>query len=244
MDWQLLILTYPPDLNWLDVCLRSVKKYVDLVHRPLVIATPECQGVMPESSAGCEIVFEPQNADHHRGQVYIKMNADKYIESELVFITDSDCLFTRKCSVDDFCHDGKPIVNMEAYSDLIPRSKWEDQNCFYRYKTAIANTLKLLTEYEYMRQHPFLFYRDHIRDCREKIESVCNKPLLEVMQEYDSGYFSEFNLFAAYCRDKHPDMYHWQHWTLAYPLIIRQFHSHSESPYAGNAAAEVARILA
>ena len=120
MDWQLLILTYPPDLNWLDVCLRSVKKYVDLVHRPLVIATPECQGVMPESSAGCEIVYEPQNADHHRGQVYIKMNADKYIESELVFITDSDCLFTRKCSVDDFCHDGKPIVNMEAYSDLIP----------------------------------------------------------------------------------------------------------------------------
>lgn len=245
MDCQLLICTYPPDLQWLDYSLRSVQKYWQSNLPPYIIATPECRGQMPRISdkLGCTVAFEPQNPDHHRGQIYIKMTADQYIEAPLILITDSDCLFTRACTVEDFMVKGRPIVTMEAYSTLIPRSIPPDQNCFANYKEVIGTVLHLLAEHEYMRRHPFLFYRDHIRDVRERIESIMNKPLHEVMQGYHSGYFSEFNLFGAYCRAKHLDEYYWQDVLSAQPSIIRQFHSHSQSPLAGESGEEVARIL-
>src|SRR6476660_1387011 len=246
MDCQLLILTYPPDLQWLDYCLRSVQKYWRSNLAPYIIATPECRGQMPRISdkMGCTVTFEPQDPDHHRGQIFIKMNADKYIEAPLIMITDSDCLFTKPCSVEDFMNLGRPIVTMEAYASLIPRSIIPDQNCFANYKEVIGTVLHLLAEHEYMRRHPFLFYRDHIRDVRERIESIMNKPLYEVMQGFNSGYFSEFNLFAAYCRDRHPEEYFWQDIWSAQPPIIHQFHSHSQSALAGVSGGEVARILA
>lgn len=198
---------------------------------------------MPASSTGCEIVYEPQLDDHHRGQVFIKMNADRYTDAPLILITDSDCLFKRPCSVEDFMEDGKPIVWGEEYRTLIPRCIPQDQNCFVNYRSIIGQTLHIVPDHEFMRQHPFLFYRDHIRDTRERIESIMNEPLLEVMKRWHSGYFSEFNLFGAYCWHFHNDLYSWKNVLDPHETLIRQFHSYSTDPTSGDIGNEVSIIL-
>ena len=242
-DCQILILTWQQDLIWLDYCLKSIKKFWKGTYPPFIIATSECEGRMPASSEGCRIIYEPQWGDHHRGQIYAKMNADNYVETPLILITDSDCIFTRTCSVEDFCHQGRPIICMESYTNLIPRSIIPDQNCFQNYQSIIGSLLHIIPEHEYMRRHPFLFYRDHIRDVREKIESMNNASLKDIMERYHSGYFSEFNFFGAYCRHYHKDMYYWQDIWSAPDPIIHQFHSHSERPDAGVAGEIVSNIL-
>lgn len=245
MDAQLFICTWQQDLLWLKYCLLSVQRHWESDLKPFIIATPECKSLMPSivDQLGCRVHYEPQNPDHHRGQIYVKMTADTLVDSPLILMTDSDCLFTRKCSADDFTKDGRPIVCMEDYATLIPRSILPDQGCFANYKMIIGTLLHILAEHEYMRRHPFLYYSDHIKEVREKIEKRIGKPLLKVMESYHSGYFSEFNIFGAYCYHNYRNMYHWQNIWTADPAIIHQFHSHSENPQFGAAEVLVSQIL-
>jgi len=136
------------------------------------------------------------------------------------------------------------MVVMESYDTLIPRSNPPDQNCFHQYRNVTGKVLHLIPQHEYMRRQPFLFYRDTIRDTRERIESIGNRPLFEVMQTYHSGYFSEFNLFATYAFYKQKDHYSFVDVWNAPELIVRQFHSYSQKPTDVDIDEEVKRYLA
>lgn len=243
-DCQLLITSWLPDLGWLDYCLRSARKYWISDLSPIVVVTPECQERMPASSQGCEIIYEPQLEDHHLGQMFIKMNADQYTDAPLIAIADSDCLFKRRCSVEDFMVDGKPVIWIEHYGTLLQRSNLIDREFYENYRIIVGQALHIIPEHEFMREQPFIFYREHIRDTREKIESVMNEPLIDVMKKWNSRYFSEFNLLGAYCWHNHYDLYHWKDYLSPHESLMRQFHSWSQSPdEAGPIGAEVSAIL-
>jgi hypothetical protein len=81
-DAQLLIRTWGQDLDWLKVCLQSVRKFWSSKFPPVIIATLQCEGHLPDEveELGCSVFFEPQRPDHRRGQCWLVCHADKFTD--------------------------------------------------------------------------------------------------------------------------------------------------------------------
>jgi hypothetical protein len=229
-DAQLCICTWQNDLDWLEYALKSVTKYWRSFFTPFIVATPECKDRLNNVCA--KVRYEHQLPDHHRGQIYLKMTMDLMAspEPESLLFIDSDCLFTKESRYEDFCVDGKPIIHAELYDMLIPRSITPDQNCFTHYRQIVKEMLDIDAPAEYMRQQPFLFFKDTIKAVRDTIETRMGKPLLQVMEGYHSGYFSEFNLFGAYALHKETGRYHLAPVEDPKERRVHQFHSYSQEP--------------
>lgn len=258
MDAQLFIRTWEADLDWLRVCLKSAAKYwrSDLV--PVIVATPQCFTPHPTSPIfkigpaerlHASVHIEEKSSDQRRGANYIGMHADTYCvksveeDDKMILITDSDCLFTRECGADHMvtAFNPKILIYGQDYESLLSTANPQDHNCFTWYKRVVNEVLGIDPPAEYMRRHPFMFHASTIRNCRNFIRAKHRKPLILVMQQYHSGYFSEFNLISAYALRYEPDRYDYCPIDNAGPPFIRQFHSWSQTPQG--CADEIRKIL-
>lgn len=231
-DAQLCILTHERDLNWLNACLRSVQKYWKSTYTPLIIATPQCEKLMPAvaKEIGCKVIYEPKRDDGRLGQQYIKMTSDTYSDAPLLMHTDSDCLFTRSCTAEDFARDDKPTIVMEDYDNILPTAIEPDRICLTGYRNAALELLGILPQHEYMRRHPFFFWRSTIESMRKHIEKRAGVPLMDLLRRYHSGQMSEFNFMGAYAFAFERDQYDFQESDGKGDNIIHQFHSWSQDP--------------
>jgi hypothetical protein len=217
LNAQLFIVTYAKDLDWLAVSLRSVAKYWKSEYPPLIVANIDSWGKLPRivRELNARVHWVDLWSDGRRDQVYVKMHADDYIapEADSVLYLDSDCLFSRPVDpsllVDP---SGRPYVRMRSYASALDegingRRLNEIENWSYRgYRDVIREILTGESPvYEYMQAMPYLYYKDTVRRTREAIEKRCGKRLKEVMFDYHSSLFSEFNLFGAYAARYEPE---------------------------------------
>lgn len=238
-DAQLLIRTWFQDLGWLQVCLQSVAKYWSSEFPPVIIATPECQGHMPSEAEelGCTVFFEPQWEDHRRGQCWLVFHADQFTDPKAaaIIFTDSDCLFNRPSSARSFCDSaGRPSIVYQRYTPLLESAEAPDHNCYVNYRLFVTEVLGLYPACEYMRAHPFLFYRSTIQNCREHVEARADRTLKQIMEVWHSGYSSEFNLLGAYAFFFEEPEYDFVLKGEHCPRI-RQFHSYTQNPWSERA---------
>jgi hypothetical protein len=228
-DAQLFIRTHLRDLSWLKASLRSVKKYWSSTWNPVIVATPDCAGKMPQPETrdlGCALFYETPLEDQRRGSELLGLNADQYCASSVILITDSDCLFKRSAWTRDF-FDGPRIV--------IRGEPWEtvrdpvNQICLDTYRIVIREWLGIEPTHECMRHHPFVFFKEDFALCRRAIETRLGTSLLEASLRVPSGLWSEFNLLSAYCLTK-PERYVLKSGLLWEEQFVRQFHSWTQSP--------------
>jgi hypothetical protein len=249
MDAQLFIRTWEGDLGWLKFCLKSVRQFWQSAFQPVIVATPECYDntlsppVFKIRDVPASIFVEPKWNDTRRGAVYIGLNADQYTTAETILFTDSDCLFTRKCSADDMMQDGKICLYGNPYAKLMVIANPPDHNCFTWYRRVCIEVLGIDPVAEYMRRHPFMFYRSTLEGFRNEVTSRMKVSLRELMERYHSGYFSEFNLLSAYALKYQPDLYTFVDIMDARPPFVRQFHSWSQDTTSLDVGREVKAIL-
>jgi hypothetical protein len=231
-DAQLCVLTWERDLNWLNACLRSVQKFWRSDYAPLIIATPECEKMMPRvvKELGCSVRYEPKRSDGRLGQQYIKMMSDTYTKAPLLLHTDSDCLFNRPVTAESFAHNGKPIVVMEDYDEILKDAIEPDRICLRGYQSAAEELLGVRPQYEFMRRHPFFFWTSTIRDMRKVMETRAGVTLMELLTRYHSGQMSEFNFMGTFAHYFEHDQYEFRLPKDAGPDLIKQFHSWSQDP--------------
>ena len=98
----------------------------------------------------------------------------------------------------------------------------------------------LSVKYECMRHHPFIFYRQDFAGMREHVNNYCGAPYNEVLDKYHSGFFSEFNMVAAYCVEC-TDRYVIKPGLLWDDQHVRQFWSCGQTPHTE--MDEITRIL-
>jgi hypothetical protein len=202
-DAQLLIRTWEQDLDWLKVCLQSVRKFWSSKFPPVIIATFQCEGRFPEEVAelGCIVHFERQWDDHRRGQCWLVSHADMYTdpEAQAIIFLDCDCLFTNPSDARSFCDFvGRPAIVYQRYTPLLESANAPDHDCYMNYRSYVTEVLSLYPACEYMRAHPFLFYASTIQNCRLHVEARAGRNMREIMEAWHSGYSSEFNLLGAY----------------------------------------------
>ena len=191
MDVDILIRSYYKDLRWLRYSLESIERYAAGFRRIIL--------VVPRSSlerlrhSGLDRKVETHMCEDFRddylGQQITKLYADSYSDADFICHVDSDCLFRRPTTPDDFFLGDKPVVPMARYAAFPDRQSW--QNLTERF-------LCRPVEYEFMRRQPFLYPRWLYGAVRQYALQVHLQSLSDYVISQPPRGFSEYNALGAF----------------------------------------------
>ena len=201
MKTEIFIVSYSPDIQYLEYCIRSVEKFArGFSGVTLLVPTHERKmGLWAnfEYRNGIKIKLRDYTVPDNRALWHLahqiqKCRAEEWCpDADLILHTDSDCIFTEAVTPDDYIIDGKPRLMIEDFTRM-PGSHWKDTT-----ERALGTTAK----YETMRQHPAVHYAGMYGDMRRRVEAVHNMPfndyVLAQKPDFPWG-FSEFCALGAF----------------------------------------------
>ncbi len=224
MKTQLFIRCWEADLYWQDMLLRSIARYWKNLEAPVVIvATPECKGRISQKHVPVRIIYEPKRDPQKRGAVFIAFNADKYVDpdTDVIVFMDNDCVFCQHSSITDLMDDkGRFFIrtlHYDRYRDWHSNATDAD---FALFRENILADFGFDDDQHHMWWFPYAYWKDHIRECRETIESNNGTDLYSVMCKYQAGNVKKYR----------PDKYLFCEEGSWPPCIAIQFHSWTEKP--------------
>lgn len=130
-------------------------------------------------------------ADDFRNQMYLKLIADRFVETEWFWVPDADYLITAPLSASDFCADGKPNWYCCEWRPFA-ESHW---------RKATEAFLGEPAPIQFMRNAQYLLNRTILRDMQNAID--CTRILTQAEPA------SEFNAYGAFAHPRHHDRYAW-----------------------------------
>jgi hypothetical protein len=195
----LFIRTYWKDLDWLSLCLASVARYCRGFQDVVVVIPRASEPWLRRASLPPvgRIEFCRDYKDDYLGQQATKLHADTFTDAEFICHVDSDCIFVRPASPEDFIVEGRPRIRMRAIELLGRERPWQ------------RPTEKFLgwpVDHDFMRHPPFTFPRWLYPQVREHaaIQHVVDLDAYLAMQPPRG--FSEFNVMGAFawarCRER------------------------------------------
>ena len=226
MKTALFIRTFDGDLEWLKLCLRSVRHFC--VGWDEIIVCSDGTGAKALEYAA-EHGFQTQLdceagsiEDGYIAQQATKLRADKFVgeDIEVISFIDSDCLVTGTWTPESLFTDDH-ITYL-----CTPWSECPDAEKAWRWVT--ANLIGKDSQYEFMRRQPMTYLRDTLTRARNWLVVEKQMPLLDFLGKQMA--FSEFNFLGAWAFEHEPYLYHWvdtikETWD---HLPVRQFWSHGK----------------
>lgn len=209
MRVDIFIVSYAKDKEWLLYNLQSIRKFASGFGETIILVPVQ------EEKDFANIVFPKtrflyyDRVDNpslwHLQHQCEKMHADVWCsEADLILHTDSDCIFTAPVSPQDYIFDGqKPVLLIEEYARL-KGDHW---------KPTVDRALGINAQYETMRRHPAVHWRDLYHDCRTRVAEATGMGfegyVLSVKPDFPWG-ISEFNVLGSFAHwsDKWRDRYH------------------------------------
>jgi hypothetical protein len=186
------IRSFDKDAKWLErtlpVFLRLARGYDEVV---VCGISGECKDVQRVAADnGVPFVAHDESAEIANGyinQQYSKLCADQMVKGDKIVYIDSDCICTGEHTPEVFFQDGKP---------LLMYSEWGDVGQALCWRMPTEHSLGLKPKYEFMRRLPTLYPASVVRGCREYMEKVHGRSLLEYL--CNKQLFSEFNTMGCY----------------------------------------------
>lgn len=183
----IFIKTWKNDLEWVNYAIKSIKKYFKGDYELVVVADEDCPGD-----------FQHKVPVHHNGyiqQQIIKLRAHYYTQQEKILYIDSDTVFTRPCSIEDFETDGKLEMFMRPYHLAGKAICWQAPTRKY---------VGFKPTHEYMCRFPICHYRQTLVDIEARYPW-----LIEHLMVLEDRAFSEFNFMGAFAHRMCTERYEW-----------------------------------
>ena len=208
MTTGIFIVSYPPDLEFLDYCLKSIQKFCTgfnevVVHFPVSAHAVNRQGKIARFVMENRSVDKPFN--HHQA---IKCNAEKYMDSDFILHVDSDCMFLKPTTPEDYFVDGKPVLMAHPFDHL---KDFAPQR--YHWRECVQNALGFDPVVETMCRHPAVHYRGlypQLRSFMAELHKVpFNDYVLAQKEAQNILGFTEFPTLGAFAWKFRHDDYHW-----------------------------------
>lgn len=185
----IFIKTWVNDFPWLKYCLASIEKFASGYDE--IIVAVETQDINQfENQFGNWMhmikvipVINP-GIDGYMFQQICKLNAWLHTKCDYIQFMDSDCMFTRPVTPDDFIENGKPIILMTKYSSLGGSIPWQKPTETYMGSSVL---------YEYMRTNGLMYHKDTLVQI-----SVYHPNLIWEIKQIRDRSFSEFNFIGAF----------------------------------------------
>ena len=123
MKLSVFIRTYRSDFDWLCYCLERVRKHIK--YDEIVICTPHDTLLLRRVNVDdCKIIKVREFTSGYIAQQADKLNAWKWCEGDVIMFVDSDTMFYKNITVDDFISDGKINLLRTRYSQI--HTHWQD----------------------------------------------------------------------------------------------------------------------
>ena len=196
MQVDIFIRSWHGDFNWLEYCLRSIKKYAHGFGKVHICIPSDDITMLPAGSE--EVHLVNRWSDDYIGQQNDKLHCDMYCNAPYVLCMDSDCVLTRDLRPEDLFMQGNPIWLYEA----VPHN----QSPWY---PITEEALGWMPEFEFMRRHPFVFSRSALRDFRAFMFNRHGESLSNWLKKRPKGRFSEFNAFGAWAYRNYHEHFAW-----------------------------------
>lgn len=205
MKTALFIRTFDGDLEWLKLCLRTVRHFCVGWDSILVVGDQtgkQCRDLCVEQ--GIDFQFDPstyQMLEGYIAQQATKMRADTFLDpdTEVISFIDSDCVVTDTFSPDMLLREGRPEYLVTPWSEV------GDAEVAWRGVT--RNVIGQDTPYEMMRRQPNTYLTSTVRGCREWLEEKYGMPLVTWLNSQFQ--FSEFNILGTWALLNQPKDYYW-----------------------------------
>lgn len=196
---DIFIKTYGGDFEWLKYCLRSIQKYCRGFNKIILVCDEGDKNALEQFGLTREDVhYIPLEFNGYLFQQWVKLNAHTYSDADYIMFVDSDCVFTKSTTPNDFIKSGKPMILKTPY-ETIP------EVIFWKELTEL--TLKEEVEFEYMRRLPLLYRRDTIENCLNHVNQFHEQGLKTFISRQPNHEFSEFNLIGAYAEKYEGEKY-------------------------------------
>lgn len=188
----LFVRSYPPDFGWLNYSVQSMKKYMTGVKYKLLVVPANTQ--IPDNIRSFfDYVVESFMYDKYPGyiaQQFDKLDAYRYVRTDYVLYSDSDCIYTGPFDAQSMFENGKPILGMTPYQEL-------QGSDGYKWKLITETLLNYQVDFEFMRCLPLMHRKETLQELSYDIPNLPRK-----IVGHD---LSEFNLLGAYAFMKqHP----------------------------------------
>jgi hypothetical protein len=196
---DIFIRSWHGDFNWLEYCLRSIKKYAKGFGKVHVCIPIQDFDVFPNVD-GVEVHLVERWADDYIGQQNDKLHADWYCRSPYILVMDSDCVITKDLRPEDLFREGNPIWLYEA----VPR----DATPWYE---ITQEAIKSMPEFKFMRRQPFVFSAQSLKDFRKFMFECHGEDICLWLKKRPYRRFSEFNAFGAWAYRNYHRHFCWLH---------------------------------
>lgn len=202
MSCDIFIRSYWKDLEWLRLCLASVEKYC-LGFRSVVVVLPRSSEQWLRRRAlntTARIEFCRDYADDYLGQQVSKLLADTFTDADYVCHVDSDCVFFRLTTPEDFISNGRPRILTRPCATIEGHRPWQ------------APTEKFLgwgVTDDYMRHPPFVYPRWLYARLREHALATHGVNIEGYVTAQPPRGFSEFNALGGLAWRRHRESFVW-----------------------------------
>jgi hypothetical protein len=196
MNCAFFIRSYWKDLEWLELCLRSIERHC--------YGFSEVVVVVPESSRAwlmrrplpswARLLHCPVYADDYLGQQVTKLHADLYTQADLIVHVDADCIFTRATQPRDLAPDNRPVAVTRPIAELGRHYPW---------RLPTEEFLGFTVDLDFMQQSPFTYPRWLYPILRHHCQQLHGRSIEEHVLSRPPRGFSEFNALGAYAHRHH-----------------------------------------
>lgn len=225
---DIFIKTCPKDYEWLNYCLRSIDKYASGFRKVVLVMPNHGAGVVMPASlqkpGSYELKVVTDSEPGYLWQQAVKLEADKYTDADFILYMDSDCLFTRTVTPQDFLIDGK--ARWEFSSNMR-----DDQRVWV---PVMHKFLGRKPQAEFMQRHPFMVPSWALPEIRQFCRYRHGVEMSDyIMAQADAKNalaltFSEWNCLGFFLHEFHHERIAWveensPQWK---PDCVKQFWSH------------------
>lgn len=218
---DILIVTHAPHSKWLALALASIGKYcrgfggitvvfpkahMDSIHP--VLEEPMTNPDFPFDIT--PIVYDEVEGKGHLHHMVQKCLADVHCpDADVILHTDSDCIFFKPTTPEDYFHSGKPVLLMTPYDTIKERNRGH-----YGWKAVTEALLKEPVHYSTMERHPAVHWRELYPALRSFVEvrqgMKFQDYVLATSPVFPYGFceFTALGAMALRTRD-FVDRYHW-----------------------------------
>src|SRR5512141_1328816 len=145
MTTDTFTVTFGRDAVWLPYLALSIEKFCSGFSRHVLVCDTDDVPVVARALGWRADLFDwhPVNpmSPRHLWQEVLKIHADRYIKADMLVHIDSDAIFCRPATPENFMVDGKPYLLRRRYEDAGDAIMWRD---------GTERAMRELVPYEYM----------------------------------------------------------------------------------------------
>jgi len=196
---DVFIVTYLHDLEWVQWAIAHVHKNLKGFRKIVAVAPVQDQHLFERIPGVVWHFIEDWPGRGYFWQQWVKIQAWKYTDAEVIVHVDSDTMIEEPRHVNEFFDgDGLPYWVMEPYEVLGDSVPW---------KSIVERAVKESSEYEFMRRFPFVIWRSTHELVEETLVRRNGVSLEHLIR--DANGFSEFNVMGHLAHSLQRGRYAW-----------------------------------